>query len=98
MAVRVPAASGGHIPGQGGSREAAGEEGGGGQEVRGREEGRGRPAMSPRAKVMIVDDEEAIRSSLRMIFEYEGYECLLAANGQAGLKMAEREMPDLVFL
>ena len=54
--------------------------------------------MSPKPKVLIVDDEEAIRSSLRMIFEYEGYECLLAANGQAGIKMAERESPDLVFL
>jgi two-component system nitrogen regulation response regulator NtrX len=54
--------------------------------------------MSPKPKVLIVDDEEAIRSSLRMIFEYEGYECLLAANGQAAIKMAERESPDLVFL
>ena len=33
-----------------------------------------------------------------MIFEYEGYEVLLAANGPAGLKMAEQEGPDLVFL
>ena len=33
-----------------------------------------------------------------MIFEYEGYECLLAANGPAGLKIAEKEAPDLVFL
>ncbi len=49
-------------------------------------------------KVLIIDDEEAIRSSLRMIFEYEGYECLLAANGALGLKMAERESPDLIFL
>jgi two-component system nitrogen regulation response regulator NtrX len=54
--------------------------------------------VSPKAKVLVVDDEEAIRSSLRMIFEYEGYECLLAANGQAALKMVERESPDLVFL
>ena len=52
--------------------------------------------MKPR--VLIIDDEEAIRSSLKMIFEYEGYECLLAANGPAGLKIAEREAPDLVFL
>ena len=52
--------------------------------------------MKPR--VLIVDDEEAVRSSLRMIFEYEGYEVLLAANGPAGLKMAEQESPDLVFL
>jgi two-component system nitrogen regulation response regulator NtrX len=52
--------------------------------------------MKPR--VLIVDDEEAVRSSLRMIFEYEGYEVLLAANGPAGLKMAGQESPDLVFL
>jgi two-component system, NtrC family, nitrogen regulation response regulator NtrX len=52
--------------------------------------------MKPR--VLIVDDEEAIRSSLRMIFEYEGYEVLLAANGAAALKIAEKESPDLVFL
>jgi two-component system nitrogen regulation response regulator NtrX len=51
-----------------------------------------------KAKVLIIDDEEAIRSSVRMILEYEGYECVLAANGEAGLKIAERESPDLVFL
>jgi two-component system nitrogen regulation response regulator NtrX len=49
-------------------------------------------------RVLIVDDEEAVRSSLRMILEYEGYEVLLAANGPAGLKMAEQEGPDLVIL
>jgi two-component system nitrogen regulation response regulator NtrX len=51
-----------------------------------------------KARVLIVDDEEAIRSSLKMIFEYEGYECLLAANAPAGIKIAEKEDPDLVFL
>jgi two-component system nitrogen regulation response regulator NtrX len=51
-----------------------------------------------KAKVLIIDDEEAIRSSLKMILEYEGYECVVAANGEAGLKIAERESPDLVFL
>jgi two-component system nitrogen regulation response regulator NtrX len=51
-----------------------------------------------KAKVLIIDDEEAIRSSLKMIFEYKDYECVLAANGEAGLKIAERENPDVVFL
>ena len=51
-----------------------------------------------KSRVLIIDDEEGVRSSLRMIFEYEGYECLLAASGEAGLKIAEREDPDLVFL
>jgi len=49
-------------------------------------------------RILIVDDEEAVRSSLRMIFDYEGYEVSLAANGPAGLKMAEQEAPDLVIL
>ena len=52
--------------------------------------------MKPR--VLVVDDEDGVRSSLRMIFEYEGYEVLLAANGPVGLKLAEQEQPDLVFL
>ena len=51
-----------------------------------------------RPKVLIVDDEEAIRSSMKMMFEYEGYDCVLAAGGEAGLKIAERERPDLIFL
>jgi two-component system nitrogen regulation response regulator NtrX len=49
-------------------------------------------------RVLIVDDEEAIRSSLKMIFEYEGYECVLAPNGASGLKLAEEEDVDLVLL
>ncbi len=51
-----------------------------------------------KARVLIIDDEDAVRSSLKMIFEYEGYEVLLAANGPVGLKMAEQESPDLVML
>jgi two-component system, NtrC family, nitrogen regulation response regulator NtrX len=49
-------------------------------------------------RVLIIDDEEAVRSSLKMIFEYEGYDVALAANGPVGLKMAEQDTPDLVFL
>jgi two-component system nitrogen regulation response regulator NtrX len=51
-----------------------------------------------KAKVLIIDDEEAIRSTLKMILEYEGYDCVLAAGGAAALKIAEKEQPDLVFL
>jgi two-component system, NtrC family, nitrogen regulation response regulator NtrX len=54
--------------------------------------------MAAKPKVMIVDDEEAIRTSLRMTFEYEGFSCVLAANGPAALKIAEKELPDLIFL
>jgi two-component system nitrogen regulation response regulator NtrX len=49
-------------------------------------------------RVLVIDDEEAVRSSLKMIFEYEGYDVLLAASGPVGLKLAEQEGPDLVVL
>src|SRR5215831_11628811 len=52
--------------------------------------------MKPR--ILVVDDEPAIRDSMRMILEYEGYEVLLAGSGPEGLAMAERDSPDLVFL
>ena len=33
-----------------------------------------------------------------MILEYEGYDVMLAATGEEGVKLVERESPDLVFL
>jgi two-component system nitrogen regulation response regulator NtrX len=53
---------------------------------------------SYRASVLIVDDESAIRESLRMILEYEGYRVDEAGGGsQALAKVAER-LPDAVIL
>jgi two-component system nitrogen regulation response regulator NtrX len=47
---------------------------------------------------LVIDDESAIRDSLKMTLEYEGYEFVGAATGQEGLALAEREGPDLVLL
>ncbi len=52
----------------------------------------------PKSRILVIDDEGAIRDSLRMTLEYEGYEFLGAATGQEGLALAEREAPDLVLL
>jgi two-component system, NtrC family, nitrogen regulation response regulator NtrX len=52
--------------------------------------------MKPR--ILVIDDESAIRDSMKMILEYEGYEFVGAATGQDGLGIIEREPPDLVFL
>ena len=52
--------------------------------------------MKPR--VLVIDDESAIRDSLKMTLEYDGYEVMLAATGEEGVKLVEREAPDLVFL
>jgi two-component system nitrogen regulation response regulator NtrX len=52
----------------------------------------------PKARILVIDDEIAIRDSLRMTLEYNGFEFLAAATGQEGLALAERDAPDLVLL
>ena len=39
------------------------------------------------SKILVIDDEKSIRSSLREILEYEKYEVDEAADGMEGLKM-----------
>ncbi len=52
----------------------------------------------PKSRILVIDDEAAIRDSLRMTLEYAGYEFIGAATGQEGLALAEREAPDIVLL
>src|SRR5687768_16431679 len=52
--------------------------------------------MKPR--ILVIDDEAAIRDSLRMILEYEDYQFLGAAGGQEGIALVQRDRPDLVLL
>jgi two-component system, NtrC family, nitrogen regulation response regulator NtrX len=52
----------------------------------------------PKSRILVIDDEAAIRDSLKMTLEYEGYEFVGAATGQEGIALAEREAPDLVLL
>jgi len=51
-----------------------------------------------KARILVIDDESAIRDSMRMILEYEGCEFLGAATGEEGIALVERESIDLVFL
>ena len=48
--------------------------------------------------VLVVDDIPANRNLLREILEPRGYEVLLAADGETGLRVAERTVPDLILL
>ncbi len=51
------------------------------------------------ARILVIDDEENIRKSLRMILEYEGYEFFEAATGEDGLEMLRQTVAvDLVLL
>ncbi|MEQ1572605.1 MAG: sigma-54 dependent transcriptional regulator [Vicinamibacterales bacterium] len=52
--------------------------------------------MAPR--ILVIDDEPAIRDSLRMILEYEDYQFVGAASGPEGTAAVKRESPDMVLL
>ncbi len=48
--------------------------------------------------ILIVDDEEGIRFSLRGILEDEGYRVSEAQSGEEALSVLQKKCPDLVFL
>lgn len=49
------------------------------------------------AKILIIDDERAIRNTLKEILEFEGYTIDVAENGRAGLDRAIAGAYDLIF-
>lgn len=49
------------------------------------------------AKILIIDDEQSIRTTLREILEYEKYEIDEAKDGEEGIKKIEKEDYDLVL-
>ena len=49
-------------------------------------------------RILVVDDEKAIRRSLGNVLEDEQYEVVLAETGEEGLERVEAEDPDLVLL
>jgi DNA-binding response OmpR family regulator len=49
-------------------------------------------------KVLVVDDEFEIRDLLSRFLAEEGYEVILASNGEEALELAERENPQVILL
>jgi DNA-binding response OmpR family regulator len=49
-------------------------------------------------KILVVDDEDNIRSALAFALKREGYAVVGAANGTEALRLAKAEQPDLVLL
>lgn len=48
-------------------------------------------------KILIIDDERAIRRALREILEFEDFEVDEAENGKEGVKLASGEQYDIIF-
>jgi DNA-binding response OmpR family regulator len=49
-------------------------------------------------RILIVDDDPAIRKFIRANLTARGYEVLLAFDGEEGLQVLEKELPDLIIL
>jgi two-component system phosphate regulon response regulator PhoB len=54
--------------------------------------------MSKRISVLVVEDEEHVRTVLEYNLELDGFEVYLAADGPAGLELAREKRPDVILL
>ncbi|MFJ3220398.1 response regulator transcription factor [Kitasatospora sp. NPDC086801] len=52
----------------------------------------------PSARLLVVDDEPALRDALESSLAFEGYEVATATDGYEALESVERDRPDLVLL
>lgn len=50
------------------------------------------------AKILVVDDEQAIRILFDRLLSRNGYEVILAENGQEALELLERKHPNAVVV
>lgn len=48
-------------------------------------------------KILVIEDQEDIRSILVEILTAEGYNAVAAENGRVGIKLVESEVPDLIM-
>jgi two-component system cell cycle response regulator DivK len=49
-------------------------------------------------RVLIVEDDEMNRDSLRRLLRRRGFEVLVAVDGNAGVELARAEAPDLILM
>ena len=54
--------------------------------------------MNPKARILVVDDNRSLTLIMARILQREGFEALLAFDGEAGLQKAREEKPDLIIL
>ena len=49
-------------------------------------------------KILIIDDEQDIVETIQFMLEVNGYKCITAFDGEAGLNLAKTAKPDLIIL
>src|SRR5579885_243409 len=53
---------------------------------------------APRTRVLVIEDERALTEVLSYNLQREGYETIVAHDGQEGLRKAQTLLPDLILL
>jgi len=51
----------------------------------------------PKEKILVVDDEEAIREVVTTLLEAQGYQCAMVGNGRLAQEQLQKDSPDLVL-
>ncbi|MBF81909.1 MAG: DNA-binding response regulator [Actinobacteria bacterium] len=54
--------------------------------------------MSSQNRILIAEDDEAVRSAIRRALEHEGYEVTVAEDGARALEISKNMQPDLYLL
>ena len=49
-------------------------------------------------KVLIIDDEKLIRERLKNLLELDGYEAFIAENGDLGIQIFNKEIPEVAIV
>ena len=49
------------------------------------------------SRILVVDDDTAVRAAIKTVLEHAGHEVTLAANGRAGVSAAESQAFDVVI-
>lgn len=49
-------------------------------------------------KILFIEDESALQRAVTQVLSEEGYQIFSALDGEIGLKLAYKEMPDLILL
>ncbi len=52
----------------------------------------------PKKKILLIEDEENIATTLSDRFKFEGYAVVVAREGKEGIEKAKREKPDIILL
>jgi two-component system response regulator MprA len=61
-------------------------------------EAAGTAGGAPRSRVLVVDDDKAVRESLRRSLEFNGYDVVLAGDGAEALAVIAGSDPDVVVM